>query len=270
MSRSRRFADALLPLALALALLAVWQLAASRGWLADLLGIESFLVPSPAEIATALWEERTLLAEDAWVTFREVIGGFLVALAVGVAVAVLLHLSPLLRRAAMPLVVATQTIPIIVIAPIFVVWFGFGIGPKLAIIALICFFPITVNTLDGLAAVDREQRKLMRTLGAGRLQTLLRLEAPAALPYTLSGARIAVAVAVIGAVFGEWAGADAGLGHQMLVLNAQLAVPEMFAAMTVLSAMAIALFGLLLLLERRFAWWGERRRGHRGFGAGVD
>jgi putative hydroxymethylpyrimidine transport system permease protein len=266
----RRVADLLLPAGLAAALLGLWQLAAAQGWLADLLGIEPFLVPSPAEIATALWEERELLAEDAWVTFREVIGGFGVALALGIGVAVALHLSPILRRAMMPLVVATQTIPIIVVAPIFVVWFGFGIGPKLAIIALICFFPITVNTLDGLSAVDSEQRKLLRTLGAGRLQTFLRLEAPAALPYALSGARIAVAVAVIGAVFGEWAGADAGLGHQMLVLNAQLAVPEMFAAMTVLSAMAIALFGVLVLLERRFAWWGERRRGHRGFGAGVE
>ena len=133
----------------------------------------------------------------------------------------------------------------IVIAPILVVWFGFGIGPKVAIIALICFFPIAVNTLDGLGTVPAELRKLMRSLGAGRLRVLTMLEAPTALPFVISGAKIAAAVAVIGAVFGEWAGANEGLGHLMLVDNAQLEVPRLFAAMVWLSAMAIALFALL-------------------------
>jgi putative hydroxymethylpyrimidine transport system permease protein len=260
----------LAPLLLLAALLGLWQLAASAGWLADLLGIEAFLVPSPSAIAESAWSSRELLAENAWVTLREVLIGFAVAVAVGIAFATTLHLSPLLRRAFYPLVVASQTIPIIVVAPIFVVWFGFGIGPKIAVIALICFFPVTVNTLDGLATVDPEQRKLMRTLGAGRLQTLLRLEAPTALPYLLSGAKIAVAVAVIGAVFGEWAGADAGLGHQMLVDNAQLEVARMFAAIAVLSAMAITLFALLALIERRLAWWGGRERSRSGLGSGPS
>jgi putative hydroxymethylpyrimidine transport system permease protein len=250
----------LAPLLLVVGLLAAWQLAARWEILADVLGIEPFLVPAPTEIASSLWEDRELLAENAWVTLREVVIGFIVALALGVGFAAVLHLSPLLRRAFYPLVVASQTIPIIVVAPIFVVWFGFGIGPKIAVIALICFFPIAVNTIDGLGTVDPGQRKLMRTLGAGRLQTFVRLEVPTALPYLLSGAKIAVAVAVIGAVFGEWAGSDAGLGHMMLIDNAQLEVPRLFAAMAVLSAMAIALFAVLALLERRFAWWGERSR----------
>ena len=122
--------------------------------------------------------------------------------------AVAMHLSETLRRAFYPLLVASQTIPIVVIAPILVVWFGFGIGPKLAIVALICFFPITVNTLDGLRSVDPEATKMMRTLDASRGQILWRVEAPAALPYFFSGAKIAVAVAAIGAVFGEWAGSE--------------------------------------------------------------
>lgn len=255
MSAARRLAA---PALLIAALLGGWELAARSGALADVLGIEPFLVPAPSEIASALWNHRALLADNALVTLREVAAGFAVALAVGVGFAALLHLSPLLRRAFYPLVVASQTIPIIVIAPIFVVWFGFGIGPKIAVIALICFFPITINTLDGLRTVDPDQRKMLRTLGAGRVATFLRLEAPTALPYAISGAKIAVAVAVIGAVFGEWAGADAGLGHQILIDNAQLEVPRMFAAVTVLSAMAIALFALLAALERRWAWWGDR------------
>lgn len=243
------------------ALLGAWQLAASSGTLAGALGLDSFLVPSPAQIGASLWEDRDLLADNAWVTLQEVLAGFAVALVLGVATATALHLSPLVRRISYPLVVASQTIPVIVIAPVLVVWFGFGIGPKIAIIALICFFPIAVNALDGLATVPADQRKLMRSLGASRLRVLTVLEAPTALPYALSGAKIAAAVAVIGAVFGEWAGANDGLGHLMLVDNAQLEVPRLFAAMVWLSAMAIALFALLGLIERRIAWWGEPRRG---------
>ena len=240
-------------------LIGAWQLAASTGFLADALGLDSFLVPAPSEIARSLGEDRALLAENAWVTLEEVLAGFAAALLLGIATAVALHLSPLLRRVSYPLVIASQTIPVIVIAPILVVWFGFGIGPKIAIIALICFFPIAVNTLDGLATTPPEQRKLLRSLGAGRLRVLTMLEAPTALPFAISGAKIAVAVAVIGAVFGEWAGANEGLGHLMLVDNAQLEVPRLFAAMVWLSAMAIALFALLSLLERKIAWWGEPR-----------
>jgi putative hydroxymethylpyrimidine transport system permease protein len=244
-----------LPALVVVALVGLWQIAASTGAIADALGLEPFLVPSPAEIASALWENRSLLAENAWVTLQEVLLGFLCALAAGLGFAVLLHLSETLRRATYPLIVASQTIPIIVVAPILVVWFGYGIGPKLAIVALICFFPIAVNTLDGLRSVDPEATKMMRTLDASRRQVLWRLEAPTALPFAFSGARIAVAVAVIGAVFGEWAGSDSGLGHLMLQDNAQLETARLFAAVVVLAAIAVALFGLLALAERRIVTW---------------
>jgi putative hydroxymethylpyrimidine transport system permease protein len=249
------------PLAIVLALLGVWELAARWELLADALRIEPYLVPAPSEIAESLWEDRSLLAENGWVTLQEVVLGFACALALGVAFALALHLSDTLRRAFYPLLVASQTIPIVVIAPILVIWFGFGIAPKLVVIALVCFFPITVNTLDGLRAVDPELPKLMRTLSASRWQTLWRVEAPASLPYLFSGAKIAVAVAVIGAVFGEWVGSSSGLGHLMLEASAQLLAPRMFAGVVVLSTIAIALFGLLSLLERRLAWWGRAEAG---------
>ena len=245
----------LLPALVLAALVAVWQIAASSGAIANALNLEDFLVPSPSEIASSLWENRSLLAENAWVTLREVLLGFACGLAAGLAFAVALHLSETLRRAAYPLVIASQTIPIVVIAPILVVWFGFGIGPKLAIVALICFFPITVNTLDGLRSVDPEATKMMRTLDASRRQILWRLEAPTALPFAFSGAKIAVAVAVIGAVFGEWAGSTSGLGHLMLQDNAQLETARLFASVVVLSAIAVGLFGLLALAERRIVTW---------------
>ena len=190
---------------------------------------------------------------------QEVLLGFAIALVLGFAFAVALHLSDTLRRAFYPLLVASQTVPVIAIAPILVVWLGFGIGPKLAIIALVCFFPITVNTLDGLRSVDPELPRMMRTLDASRSQTLRRVEVPSALPFLLSGAKIAAVVSVIGAVFGEWSGADEGLGHLILVAQGQLQTARVFAAVVVLSALAIALFGALALVERRLAWWSPRR-----------
>lgn len=246
------------PLALVVALLAIWEVLAQTGILADGLGLDSFLVPAPSEIATSLWENRSLLADNAWVTIREVFAGFAAALLVGIALAAALHLSPVLRRALYPLIVASQTVPIVVVAPIFVVWFGFGIGPKVAIVALLCFFPIAVNSLDGLGTAGTDERKLMRSLGASRARTLTTLEAPTALPYLLSGAKVAIAVAVIGAVFGEWSGADEGLGLLVLRDNNQLEVARVFASMAILASMAIILFAALSVLERRVAWWGDK------------
>ena len=246
------------PIVIVAVLLGLWQLAASLDVIANALNIEPFLVPSPSEIAQSLWADRSLLLDNGWVTLQEVLAGFALSVVAGVAFAVVLHLSPMLRRAFYPLLIASQTVPIVVIAPILVVWLGFGIGPKLVIIALICFFPITVNTLDGLRSVDPDLLKMMRTLDASRLQTFRRVEGPSALPYFFSGAKIAVAVAVIGAVFGEWAGSSSGLGHLIQQASAQLQTARTFAAVVVLSALAIVLFGLLAVIERRVAWWGPR------------
>jgi putative hydroxymethylpyrimidine transport system permease protein len=255
---SARLRYALAPAAVVLAAVGVWELLAQTGVLADVFNISDFLVPAPSEIAESLWEDRSLLAEDAWVTLQEVVLGFALALACGLGFALLIHLSDTARRALYPLLVASQTIPIVVLAPILVVILGFELAPKLAIIALICFFPITVNTLDGLASVDPELRKMMRTLGAGRVQILRRVEVPTALPYLFSGAKVAVAVAVIGAVFAETSASGEGLGHLIEIANSQLLTARAFAAMVVLSAMAIALFALLSLLERRVVHWRPR------------
>jgi NitT/TauT family transport system permease protein/putative hydroxymethylpyrimidine transport system permease protein len=246
------------PLGILIAMLGAWELAARLDVIANALHIEPFLVPAPSDVAQSVWNDRGLLADNGWVTMKEVVAGFALSVVAGVGFAVVLHLSPALRRAIYPLLVASQTVPIVVIAPILVVWLGFGIGPKLVIIALICFFPITVNTLDGLGSVDPDLVKMMRTLDANRRQILGRVEAPTALPYFFSGAKVAVAVAVIGAVFGEWSGSSSGLGHLIQEASAQLQTARTFAAVAVLSALAILLFALLAGLERKVAWWGPR------------
>ncbi|MGH2976273.1 MAG: ABC transporter permease, partial [Solirubrobacterales bacterium] len=244
-----------LPALLLAGLIGAWQVAASTGALADLLNLESFLVPSPAEIAESLWQSRSLLAENAWVTLREMLFGLILALVAGLAFAVVLHFSATLRRAFYPLLVASQAVPTLAIAPILVVWLGYGIGPKLWIVALACFFPITVNTLDGLGTVDREATKMLRTLDASRPQILWRLEAPTALPFAFSGTKIAAAVTGIAALFGEWAGAESGLGVLIRQDSAQLETARAFAAVLILSLMALALFGLVALAERRVVTW---------------
>ena len=255
-----------LPALVVAVLLGAWELAAQWDLIADALGIEPFLVPAPSDIADSLWNDRSLLADNAWVTIQEVVLGFAIAAVVGFAFAVVLHLSPVLRRAFYPLLVASQTVPIIAVAPILVVWFGFGIGPKLAIIALVCFFPITVNTLDGLRSVDPELPRMMRTLDAGRATILRRVEVPSAMPFLFSGAKIAAVISVIGAVFGEWSGADEGLGHLILVAQGQVQTARVFAAIDVLSAIALALFAAVSLIERRVAWWGSAPAPARGAG----
>jgi putative hydroxymethylpyrimidine transport system permease protein len=245
----------LLPLGLVALLLGLWQLATTTGTIADALSLQDFLVPSPAEIADSLWENRSLLADNAWVTLREMLLGILCAVVVGVGFALAMHLSGFVLRSTYPLIVASQTIPIVVISPILVVWFGYGLTPKIVIIALICFFPITVNTLAGFRSVDPEAVKMMRSLHASRWQRLWRVEAPAALPSLFTGMKIAVVVAPIGAVFAEWAGSSSGLGHLIQSDTASLQVARQFATVAVLSGMALALMALTSLVERRVVRW---------------
>jgi ABC-type nitrate/sulfonate/bicarbonate transport system permease component len=236
------------------ALIALWQ------GVASLESVDDLTLASPTETLTALGDDRSLLLDNAAVTLVEVLLGLAIAVAAGVAFALAMHLSHVLRDAAYPLLIASQAIPIVVLAPIFVLAFDYGIGPKLAIVALICFFPITVNVLDGLRSVQPELLKLMRSLGASRLQSLRKVELPAALPFFFSGLRIAATVSVIGAVFGEWAGADEGLGRLVLLGNNQLQTPRVYAGIVILTLMAVALFALVALAERLFCPWIREER----------
>jgi NitT/TauT family transport system permease protein/putative hydroxymethylpyrimidine transport system permease protein len=242
----------IIALLILLLLAAVWEAYARLG------PVDDFILPAPTQVATALFEDRGLLWDNFWVTAQEVGLGILVALVLGATLAIVIHLSPTLRRAVYPLLVGSQAVPVVIVAPLLVVWFGFGIAPKLAIIALVCFFPIVVTTLDALAAVDPEQRKLLRTLDASRGQELRWVEVPAALPGALSGAKIAVAVAVIGAVFAEYAGSSEGLGNVILQAIPQLETARAYAAVSLLAALAIVLFALLALAERLLVPWARR------------
>jgi ABC-type nitrate/sulfonate/bicarbonate transport system permease component len=252
-ARAGRAARALLPpVALALVLVGAWEL------YADISGVQTVLLPAPHDVASALWGNGELLARNFKVTAEEVVLGVALALAAGFLLAVAIHLSPLVRRAFYPLAVGSQALPLPVIGVPLVFWWGFGILPKLAVVALICFFPVLVTTVDALRAVDRDQLKLLRTLDASRWQAFRLAELPAALPAALSGARIALAIGVIGAFIAETttptSGPYPGLGRQILSdVNFQTA--RAYAGTIVLFAFAVACFYALSLAQRRIAPW---------------
>ena len=256
----RRAAAGVLPAALlAACLLGAWEL------YADLAGVQEDLLPAPHAVASALWSNRGLLLHNFSVTAEEVLLGLGLALACGFALAVAIHLSARLRRAVYPLAVGSQAVPIPVIGVLLVYWWGFDIFPKLIVIALICFFPVLVTTVDGLASVNPDQPKLLRTLDASRWQAFRFAELPAALPAALSGARIALAVGVIGAFIAETSTptsqAYSGLGREIITDTGGFQTARAYAATAVLFAFAVACFYALTLAERRFAPWTTRSRG---------
>jgi putative hydroxymethylpyrimidine transport system permease protein len=236
-----------------LAMLVLWEV------IIRVFDVPKYLFPAPSAVAVSLRDDwSAYLAPAVWVTLGEVVYGFVIAAVAGVGLAIVLHMFGPLRRAVYPLLIGSQTIPIIVLAPILVIVLGYGIAPKLVIVALICFFPIVVNGLDGLRAVDDDYIHMMRTLDASRWAIFKRIEFPGALPAIFSGMRIAATFAAIGAVFGEWSGASAGLGYVMLQATPNLQTARIFAAIVLLTLIALALFVFVSLMERILVPWAPR------------
>jgi len=223
----------------------------------------SATLPAPHQVASSLYNDRSLLWSNFLVTAKEVLLGIAVTAVAGFLFAIAIHFSRTLRRALYPLLVASQAIPFPILAPILLVWLGFGILPKLVVIALVSFFSVVVTTLDGLDAVDPDLLKLMRTFDAPRRRMFTQIELPSALPGLLTGAKIAVAVAVIGDVFAEYTGSNSGLGYLILVSIPQLLTARAVAAVVILAVFAISLFSLLTLAERLALPWAYQSRGER-------
>jgi putative hydroxymethylpyrimidine transport system permease protein len=251
----RRLALGWRALALLAALVGIWEL------YVDLGGADPLILPAPHAVASALYTYRSLLWSNFLVTAGEVLLGIALAALAGLAFSIALHFSQTLRRAVYPLLVASQTIPVPMLAPVLVIWLGFGIVPKLVVIALVSFFSIVVTTLAGFAAVDPDLLKLMRTFDASRARTFRHVELPSALPGLFTGAKIAVVVAVIGAVFAEWAGASSGLGFVFEQSLPQLLTARAYAAVLILSVFAVALFAVLTMAERLVVPWAFQPRG---------
>ena len=215
-------------------------------------------LPAPSDIGVELLDSRSLLLSHTWVTLQEILIGFSVALSTGVLLAVLISYYKAVGRLVYPIVIASQTIPIIVIAPLLLIWVGYGLTPKIIIVTLIAFFPIVVNTVDGLRSVDPEMINLMRTLGASRWQIFTKVQIPSSLPFLFSGTKVGATLSVIGAVIGEWVGSNAGLGYLTRISVPLFLTSRSFAAVLILSLLGIGIFLLVALLERMLLPWRHR------------
>ncbi len=237
------------PAALLLALLTAWEAGVAAR------GVPVWKLPPPSMIVRAAWEQRAALLEHSAHTLYEAVLGLLLALLIGVGLAALIDLSPPVRRALYPLLVLSQTVPLFVLAPWLVILFGFGTAPKVIVVVLVCFFPIVVSTSDGLAAADPDILAWFRAMGATRGQVWRKVRFPAALPGLFSGLRIAATYAVIGAIFGEWVGAQKGLGVFIQRSFRSSATAQVLAGVAVTALLSIGLFGLIWLAERAALPW---------------
>jgi len=217
--------------------------------------LPSFILPPPSEILSTFVCRLPFLAGHAVVTLAEIALGALLAVIGGVLLAVVIHHSRVMERALYPLIVGSQMVPVFAVAPLLIVWFGYGLWPKVAVAALIGFFPVVINAVDGLRATDRETADVFRSLGATEWQIVLKLKFPSSLPLLLSGIKIGATLAVVGATIGEWIGAQRGLGFLMVQSNARLQMDVVFAAILALALLGVGILVGLRAIERWLLRW---------------
>jgi NitT/TauT family transport system permease protein len=248
------------PLLVTLAVLAAWEAAVTA------LRVKAVLLPRPSVIAGVLWRQGPLILEHMWPTFYQIVLGFLLALAGGVLVAVLITYSDVMRRGVYPLIVVSQIVPKVAVAPLFVVWFGLGDLSRLLLAFLIAFFPIVINTATGLTSVEDDFVRLARACMGSRWQIFTKIRLPHALPLIFGGMKISITLAVIGVVVAEFVAAQRGIGYLIVMANGLLDTPLMMAAITALSAMGLVLYGAVAGLERMVVYWQVRTETpHGGF-----
>jgi NitT/TauT family transport system permease protein len=222
--------------------------------------IQRFLLPRPGDVLATLWEKREVLLDESWVTFQESLLGFLLAVAVAVPVAILLTFSKIAARTIYPVLVISQVIPKVAVAPLLVVWMGFGVAPKILLAFLVAFFPIVVNTATGLNNIEPKMIHLARSMGASTWQTFLHFRLPSSLPIFFAGLKVGVTFAVIGALVGEFVGAGSGLGHLTVIAMGSLNTELVFASIIVMAAIGVAMYVVIEILERLLVPWSRSRR----------
>ena len=247
MNRARLFS-----LAGVLFILTAWELTCS------VLDIPDFILPPPSQIITVAVSQAAVLLPHAGVTALEVLIGILISLIIAIPLSMIMFAHPAVENAIAPFLVASQAVPVFAIAPLLVVWLGYGIASKVLMAAVIIFFPITVNLLEGFKSCDQEYRVLFQLMGAGFWKTMRLLYWLWALPHFFAGLKVGVSVATIGAVIGEWVGAEQGLGYLMIQANARLRVDMVFAAILWLSMLGLSLWVFVGFLEKKVITWRHR------------
>jgi NitT/TauT family transport system permease protein len=244
-----RFGELLAPTAFAIGVVILWEIV--WRWIA----MPEYLFPKPSVIASTLYRRAGIIYPHALFTAAEIVIGFVLGITAGFALAMLVFYSTLAAKIIYPLVVASQTVPKLAIAPLLVIWLGFGMAPKIAIIVILVAFPMLVNTISGFRSVDPRMIELMKTLSASEWKMFRYIRFPAALPFIFSALKLGTTLAVIGAVVGEWVGSSHGLGYLILAANSLVDVPLLFAVLVTLSVIGVAFFGTIFALERIALWW---------------
>jgi NitT/TauT family transport system permease protein len=242
------------PVALVAALIVAWWAVTAAELVAP------YILPSPAETWNTARDNALYLAENTWVTTWETVIGFVIAAVVGELVAVVMIYSESLEKTMYPLILFAQVIPKIAIAPLFIVWLGFGPSPKILVAVLMAFFPIVISGMAGLRSVDPEILELTSTMGASKLKTFLKIRFPASLPQLMSGLKVAATLAVTGAVVGEFVGANEGLGYVILQANGNVDSAMLFAALIIMCVIGIVLFAIIEIAEKLLIPWHASRR----------
>jgi NitT/TauT family transport system permease protein len=236
------------------ALLLVWELAVDAG------GVPVYVLPAPSAIGASIIRNWSALIAHAWVTLLETLAGFALSLIIGIPLAVLIVYSRLFDRVIYPMLVASQAVPKVALAPILLVALGYGTSPKIIVAFLIAFFPVVVNTVTGLASVDRDTLNLMHSMGASKMDVFRKVRFPHAVPSMIAGFKVAIAFAVVGAVVGEFVGSRSGLGYYMLLATGNFDTPLVFACVVFLTLMGIILFYTVGLLELALGRWNRTAR----------
>jgi len=237
------------PFALFVGVVVAWE-AVSR-----IFRLPEFVLPAPTAIVEVLIAHQASLAYAAFVTSQEVLWGFLLSAVIGAGVALVIARFAAFGRALYPLVVLFQNVPKVALAPLFILWFGFDLAPKVVLIVVIAFFPVAINMLVGLQTVDANLVALMRSVGASRNEILMRIQIPNSLPYLMAGLKVAVTLAVIGAIVGEFAGAQAGLGYMIQFASTQMQTSLVFAALVEVSVLGMLFYYVIEWIERRYIDW---------------
>jgi NitT/TauT family transport system permease protein len=250
----KKWGTRLMPIFSLGAFLLIWQVGVT------IFDVPTYLLPKPTDVVITMVEDFDKLMSNAWVTAYEMLLGYFLAIIVAIPLAIFITISPTFDRFITPILLVSQTVPKIAIAPLFLIWFGVGPLPKILVAFLISFFPIVIDTAVGLRSVSPEMIDLVRSMGANRLQVFTRIRLPTSLPYMFSGLKVAATLAVVGAVVGEFVGADKGLGYLLLVANSYLDTPLAFASIVVLTVIGILLYYVIDTLEHWLIPWHVSRR----------
>ncbi|WP_428248168.1 ABC transporter permease [Ferrovibrio sp.] len=242
--RREKFSVVFYPLFAMFVLLVIWEVCTL------VFSIPEFLLPKPTVVFQSIQQNASLILRESWVTAAEIALGYLLSIAIGVPLALAIFLWPFFSRSIYPILIASQAMPKVAVAPLLIVWFGFGMLPKVLIAFLIAFFPIVINTVMGLTSIEKEKIYLARAMGLGTIDTFFKIRLPNAMPSIFGGLKISITLAVVGAVVGEFVGGNAGLGYQLIVANGAMDTPMLFALLFGLTLLGIGMFLLVELAER--------------------